>query len=128
MHVYINDDETAIEGTVSELRNLSKFMKRARIGSSMHYDLSQTATAEPYDKLLEKLVLDCNGSKIKGVIEGGVLKLEFSEEYGEIMASYFEFDENFQAGHRCHFDQYSNEEFFDPSSIEMIVQVSYKNI
>ena len=29
MHVYISEDETAVEGTVSELRNLSEFMKRA---------------------------------------------------------------------------------------------------
>ncbi len=127
MHVYIDDDETTIEGTVSELRNLSEYIKRARIGSVKSYELSSLATAEPYTALLDNFILDCNGSKIKGSIDDNSLKIEFSEEMGEIMASYFEFDEDFVAGHHTHFDQYGNEDYFEDSCIDMIVQVSYKN-
>jgi hypothetical protein len=98
MHVYISENETAIEGSVSELRNIAEFVKRARIGSIKSYELSQLATAEPYSALLEELVLNCNGSKIKGSLEGKSLTIEFSEETAVVMASYFEFEEEFIHG------------------------------
>lgn len=126
MHIYISENETTIEGSVSELRNIAKYVKGAKTGSIKLYELSQLATAEPYSALLEELVLNCNGSKIKGTLEGKSLKIEFSEETADVMASYFEFEEEFIHGYHYHFDQYGNENYFEASSIDMIVQVSHK--
>ena len=36
MHIYISEGETEIEGSVSELRNVSEYIKRAKIGSIKH--------------------------------------------------------------------------------------------
>ena len=127
MHVYISSDETAIEGSIPEMRNISEYIKRARVGSIKTYELSQLATAEPYDNLLEELTLDCNGSKIKGSLEGKSLKIEFSEETAEAMASYFEFEEGFVPGYHHHFDQFGNEDYFEADSIDMVVQVAHDN-
>jgi hypothetical protein len=126
MHIYISDGETEIEGSVSELRNVSEYIKRAKTGSIKYYELSQVATAEPYDSLLEQLILNCNDTKIKGSLSGNILEIEFSEETADVMASYFEFEEGFEAGYHCHFDQYGNEEYFDVNSIDMVVQVAHK--
>lgn len=124
MHVYITDDQPAIEGTVDELRNVAEYIQRSKIGSIKEYELSLQATASPYEGLLEKLVLDCNGSKIKGSVEGSTLKLEYSEEYARIIASYFEFEPDSEYGVHCHFDQYGNEDYFDLECIDMVIQIA----
>lgn len=124
MHVYITDDQPAIEGTVDELRNVAEYIQRSKIGSIKEYELSLKATASSYEGLLEMLVLDCNGSKIKGSLEGSTLKLEYSEEYAEVMASYFEFEPDSEYGAHWHFDQYGNEDYFDLDCIDMVVQIS----
>jgi len=124
MHVYITEDQPAIEGTVDEFRDVAEYIQRSKIGSIKEYELSQRATASPYEGLLEKLVLDCNGSKIKGILEGSTLILEYGEEYAEIVASYFEFDSDSEYGTHWHFDQYGNEDYFDLESIDMVVQVA----
>ena len=124
MHVYVTDDQPAIEGTVDELRNVSEYIKRSKIGAVNEYELSLKSTAPPYDGLLEKMVLDCNGSKIKGSIDGDTLVLEYSEETAEVMASYFEFEHDSQYGVHWHFDQYGNEDYFSLECIDMVVQVA----
>jgi hypothetical protein len=124
MHVYITDNQPAIEGTVIELRNVAEYIQRSKIGSVKEYELSLRATASPYKGLLEKLVLDCNGSKIKGSVEGNALKLEYSEECAEVMASYFEFEPDSKYGVHWHFDQYGNEDYFDLECIDMVVQIA----
>jgi len=128
MHIYISEGEEqpAISGTVSEFRNIAEYVKRAKLGSCRSYELSQKSTVDPYDRLLNELVLDCNGSKIKGSVYGDCLKLEFSDEYAQAMASYFEFDENAKFGEHWHFDQYGNEDYFDLESIDMVIQIADK--
>jgi hypothetical protein len=126
MHVFKSEKEIAIAGSVSELRAIAEYIKQAKLGSNKSYELSQLTTAHPYEAFLEKLVLNCNGSKIKGSIEGSLLTIDFSEETANVMASYFEFEEESIHGSHCHFDQYGSEEYFETSSIDMVVQVDSK--
>mgnify|MGYP001557246414 CR=1 FL=1 len=127
MYVYMSENETAIEGSVSELMNIAEYIQQARTGSKKSYELSQLATAEPYSTLLEELIFNCNGSKIKGSLEGNSLIIEFSEETADVVASYFEFEEESIHGHHYHFDQYGSENYFETSSIDMVVKVSTHN-
>jgi hypothetical protein len=124
MYIYITDDQPVIEGTLKELRNIAEYVSLARLGAIKEYELSLKATVSPYNGLLEKMVLDCNGSKIKGHVEGKTLKIEYSEETAEVMASYFEFEPNSEYGAHCHFDQYGNEDYFDVECIDMVVQLT----
>ena len=123
MHIYCTKDEVAIEGSIYELRNIAKIIEKSKSGEIHFIDSSLEATAEPYDKLCDQLILDCNGSKIKGSIENNKLKLEFSEETIDVMSSFFDFGESSQIGQHYHFDKFGNEDYFEGDSIEMVVQI-----
>jgi len=126
MHLYSSDDELAIEGTVAELNQLAETIIKLNNGDTHCLTASLDTMAEPYNELLEKIVLSCNSSKIKCSVSGKVLNLEFPENSREIVASYFSyFTSESVDGDHCHFDKIGNEELFDNESIEMVIQYGH---
>ena len=124
MYIYSSNDEAAIDGTFSELQDVANAISLLKYGETISFDASLDTEATPYDSLLNKIQLSCNGSKIKSTISNQVLNIELSEKSKEIVASYFSsFTSESTPGDHVHFDKYGNEEYMSQESLDVVIGI-----
>ena len=77
MYLFCSDGEAYIELTSEESKELQRMVLNSKQGESQIFSSIQNRSSDHYERLLNTLELECNGSKIKGSILGDTLRLEY---------------------------------------------------
>lgn len=119
-------NEIELEGTLEELRTLSRGLSKSLRGANptLMQETEYDFDPKPYPTALRCLMIECTAGRVCVSVRNDVeLYVAGSEEALRGFASWLEVPDDIADGYHIHFEYYDNHPVIAPASVPLVISV-----
>ncbi|EHR6782928.1 hypothetical protein [Vibrio parahaemolyticus] len=125
MKLYRSDGEIEISGSVEELQKVYKKIDSIQGKAQIVFEFDTNGSSGPYDFLESNLiVIVTNGPAIARYIDDEGVVIEGNVASLKVLASFFDFDLDTEAGCHYHWDEACDSQYVAPGTLPIVISIA----